>query len=62
MDGSSRCSCLRVIGVYGLVRYTVARRSRDVGIRIALGADAAGVAREVLGSSKLQAARGECVE
>jgi ABC-type antimicrobial peptide transport system permease subunit len=36
---------LASIGVYGLVRYTVARRSREVGIRMALGADAAGVAR-----------------
>ena len=41
MGGSSRCSCPRVIGVYGLVRYTLAMRSREVGIRFALGADAA---------------------
>ena len=36
---------LATIGVYGLVRYTVTRRSREVGIRMALGADATGVAR-----------------
>jgi putative ABC transport system permease protein len=36
---------LAVVGLYGMVRYTVAMRTREVGIRMALGSDAAGVTR-----------------
>jgi hypothetical protein len=36
---------LAAVGVFGMVRYTVAMHTREVGIRMALGADAPGVAR-----------------
>jgi predicted permease len=38
------------VGLYGLVSYAVARRTREVGIRISLGANAPQVIRMVMGS------------
>jgi macrolide transport system ATP-binding/permease protein len=39
---------LAMVGLYGLVAYTVSRRSREIGIRMAIGADRPGVIRMVL--------------
>jgi predicted permease len=50
--------CLATIGIYGVVSYTVARKSREVGIRMSLGAEPARVVREVVRSGMGLAAVG----
>jgi putative ABC transport system permease protein len=39
---------LAVVGLYGLLSYVVSRRSREIGVRMALGADRSAVLRMVL--------------
>jgi putative ABC transport system permease protein len=51
-------AALAVIGVSGVMAYAVAQRTREVGIRLALGAQRAAVLRLILGQSLLLTALG----
>lgn len=49
---------LAVVGLYAAIAYTVRQRTREIGIRIALGASASAIARMVLGDGVWLAAAG----
>jgi predicted permease len=46
---ASAALVLATIGLYGIVSYTVSQRSREIGVRLALGAPPRGIVRAVLG-------------
>jgi predicted permease len=52
---------LAVAGLYGLVAYTVSRRTREIGIRMALGAASSDVLRLVMGKGLVLVATGTAI-
>jgi len=49
---------LSVMGIYSVVAFTVSRRTREIGIRVALGADPRHIATEVIRRALVQLAAG----
>jgi putative ABC transport system permease protein len=52
---------LALIGIYGLISYSVARRTREIGVRIAIGANRADVIKMVLRQGLVLAVTGIAV-
>ncbi|PYK89272.1 MAG: hypothetical protein DME35_09205, partial [Verrucomicrobia bacterium] len=52
---------LAVVGLYGVKAYSVARRTREIGIRMALGAQAGAVLRMIMGEGSIMLVSGVAI-
>src|SRR6185312_6869888 len=50
---ASMALLLGVVGIYGVISYSLAQRTQEIGIRIALGAPSGALERLVLGQAAL---------
>ena len=50
--------CLALLGIYGVISYTVTHRTQEIGVRIALGATAGQVQGKIIGETAQLAAAG----
>src|SRR2546421_9305727 len=52
---------LAVVGLYGVKAYSIARRTREIGIRMALGAQAGAVLRMIMGEGSIMLFSGAAI-